>query len=148
MNQTVSVLRNEVGFEGSDSGEETVVKRVTEEKWVNSGLGFRVRWRICFSVALDILKSVELCFNFLRNGLGVFIQVWFMYFRFLSFNIFRSRFYFKILLMCKICFIPLVWPNVHKCFFCQRPKDVIKCWSGLSLSKESFDPTRSDLHGH
>jgi len=40
MNQTVSVLRNEVGFEGSDSGEETVVKRVTEEKWVNSGLGY------------------------------------------------------------------------------------------------------------
>ncbi|KAF2594535.1 hypothetical protein F2Q70_00045052 [Brassica cretica] len=56
--KTVSVLRNEVGFEGSDSGEETVVKRVTEEKWVNSGLGFRVLWRICFSVALDILKSV------------------------------------------------------------------------------------------
>ncbi|CAN7048320.1 unnamed protein product [Brassica rapa subsp. trilocularis] len=47
-----------------------VVKRETEEKWVKSGLGFRVRWMIRFSVALDILKSVELCFNFLRNGWG------------------------------------------------------------------------------
>lgn len=46
----------EVGFEGSDGGEETVVKREIEEKWVESGLVFRVRWRIRFSVELDILK--------------------------------------------------------------------------------------------
>lgn len=37
-------------------GEETVVKREIEEEWVESGLGFRVRWRIRFSVELDILK--------------------------------------------------------------------------------------------
>lgn len=45
----------EVGFEGSNGGEETVVKREIEEKWVESGSGFRVR-RIRFSVELDILN--------------------------------------------------------------------------------------------
>lgn len=63
--ETASEMRGsgEVGSEGSDGGEETVVKRVTETERVESGLGFRVGWRIRLINELDILRIEVVVFQ-------------------------------------------------------------------------------------